>query len=123
MRLMLAITPLRRLLSVLVALLVLAQPSISASAATSTTQPKSHNPDKSAQSVSTAIIEQVLTPGEKKTLTLKVTNITDFPLPIAGTVKNFIPLEDRTGIPDTSLFDASKWFTLSEPDFILQPKQ
>lgn len=82
-----------------------------------------NKPGKSALAVSPAIVEHILTPGKSKQFTLRVTNLTDFPLPISGSVKNFITLEQVISSKNLALYDASKWFTITEPDFILQPKQ
>lgn len=77
----------------------------------------------SALTVSPAITEQVTPGGQKKEIVLRVSNITDFPLPISSTVRNFIPAEQLDTPGDKSKYDASKWFTIADPDFILQPKQ
>lgn len=79
--------------------------------------------NKSALAISPAIIEKVLTPEKTETFTLLVTNLTSFPLPISGTVKNFVALEEIEDDRKRELYDASKWFTVNKPDFILQPKQ
>jgi hypothetical protein len=84
------------------------------------TQPKQ---DKSALAVSPAIFEHVLEPGVPKPVKLRVTNLTNFPLPISGTVKSFVALEEIEDPAKQALYDASKWFAITEPDFILQPKQ
>lgn len=78
---------------------------------------------KSALTISPAIVEHVTEPGEKKTYTLRLTNITDFPLPISGTVKSFFPLEEIQDPRMRALYDASAWFDITEPDFILQARQ
>lgn len=96
--------------------------------ATAAAQPSpAHDPqtqsNKSALAVSPAIVEHVLTPDKKKEFTLRVTNLTNFPLPISGTVKNFVTLESVEDPKKQALYDASKWFTITEPDFILQPNQ
>ena len=79
-------------------------------------------PNQSALGVSPAIMEEVLTPGKVLESKVTITNVTNFPLPIKGTVKNFltdfvIPDKDR------GIFDASAWFKLEPADFILQPKE
>jgi hypothetical protein len=86
-------------------------------------QPTQNQQSKSALAVSPAIVEHVLVPGEKKEFTLNITNLTNFPLPISGTVKNFVTLEDVEDPKKQAMYDASKWFTISEPNFILQPNQ
>lgn len=77
---------------------------------------------QSALGVSPAIFELVLEPGTEKTETLRIFNVTNFPLPIKASVRNFTPKED---IPEEAkkTFDASAWFTLEPTDFILQPKE
>lgn len=79
--------------------------------------------NKSALAVSPAIVEQVLTPGGTTSYKLNVSNLTNFPLPISGTVQSFTSLEDIVDVRKRQLYDASKWFVISEPDFILQPRQ
>lgn len=75
---------------------------------------------QSALGVSPAISELVLTPGEKKTDKILVFNVTNFPLPIKGTVRNFNPKEEVPG-EAKKIYDASSWFTITPSDFILQP--
>ncbi len=77
---------------------------------------------QSALGVSPAIFELVLEPGEEKTETLRVFNVTNFPLPIKASVKNFTPKEEISE-EAKKIFDASAWFTLEPTDFILQPKE
>lgn len=78
--------------------------------------------NQSALGVSPAIMEEVLTPGKVIESKVTITNITNFPLPIKGTIKNFITdfgvLEKDRGI-----YDASAWFKLEPSDFILQPNE
>ncbi len=52
---------------------------------------------------------------------MQVKNITRYPLPISSTVKNLTPLEEIKTSSDASRLDASAWFKITEPDFILQP--
>lgn len=78
---------------------------------------------KSALSVSPAIIENVLTPGKASAFSLQVRNITDFPLPITTFVRNFTVQSEQLEQTDQARLNASKWFVLPEPDFILQPGQ
>src|SRR5688572_9879331 len=79
-------------------------------------------PPQSALAVSPAIFEAVLEPGKPATKTVTVTNTANVPLPIKSSVKSFSVLEEVSE-QDRALFDASAWFKVSEPDFILQPKQ
>ncbi|HSH18299.1 MAG TPA: hypothetical protein VK978_02865 [Candidatus Saccharimonadales bacterium] len=95
----------------------------SAQAASHGSSPGQTGQDKSALAISPAIVEHILKPGENKQFTLRVTNLTNFPLPISGTVKNFLPLEDIEEPSKRALYDASTWITIAEPDFILQSKQ
>src|SRR5206468_3825953 len=78
---------------------------------------------QSALAVSPAISEDVVPVSKPKIITVQVTNLTPFPLPISGTAKNFIPLEQVSGQAEQVKYDASKWFEITDPDFILQPKQ
>jgi P pilus assembly chaperone PapD len=78
---------------------------------------------QSALTVSPAITEDVVSADKPKTVTVRVSNITNFPLPISGTVKNFTPLEQIENSSEKSKYDASQWFVIKDPDFILQPKE
>jgi hypothetical protein len=73
-------------------------------------------------SVNPAILELILDPGKTTTSTVIVGNPTNVPIPVKGSVKNFIPNEEISQT-DNNLFQAQSWFKLSEPDFILQPQQ
>lgn len=79
-------------------------------------------PNQSALGVSPAIIEEVLTTGKTQKIKIFVYNVTNFPLPIKGTVANFIAKEE---IPQEAkeIFDASSWIKLEPSDFILQPRE
>jgi len=89
-----------------------------------TTAAQSSTPKtQSALAVSPAITEQVLSPGVKTSLVVRVTNITRIPLPIKANVKNLAPLETLLSNADKSTYDASAWFSLEPADFILQPNQ
>lgn len=79
---------------------------------------------KSALVVSPAILEHVLTPGEPVPFTVQVQNVIDFPLPIKGFVRG-LAVEEHTDLSkdERARLDASQWFTIENPDFILQPKQ
>jgi hypothetical protein len=78
---------------------------------------------QSALAVSPAIIEEVLTPGKPTEFTLYVNNVTNFPLPVKATVRDFIVQSDNLEKTERARLDASRWFIINEPDFILQPKQ
>lgn len=78
---------------------------------------------QSALAVSPAIIEEVLTPGKAAGFVLQVNNVTNYPLPIKAMVRDFAVQSEELEKADRSRLDASKWFTLEEPDFILQPRQ
>jgi hypothetical protein len=80
-------------------------------------------PSQSALGVSPAIIEEVLTPGKPTAFTLTVSNVTNFPLPVKGMVRDFTVQSADLQTADRDRLDASKWFTLDEPDFIIQPHQ
>ena len=72
--------------------------------------------------VSPAIIESIVKPGKTVKTTITISNDTNFPVPIKSSVKNFT----ETGVvieEDQSAFDASSWFKLDPPDFILQPHE
>lgn len=105
-----------------VASIVLGAPSLT-SAQTASSLPVPDSPSRSALAISPAIVEYVLQPGVKKEFTLRITNMTTVPLPISGSVKNFVPLEGVASASSRKLFDASQWFVITEPDFILQARQ
>ena len=75
---------------------------------------------KTALGVTPAIVELVIEPEKTSESSVTVFNVTNFPLPIKGTVKNFVPKEE---IPPNSqnIFDASAWIKIEPSDFILQP--
>lgn len=79
-------------------------------------------PRQSALGVSPAVLEEVLGPGEEKKLKIRVFNVTNFPLPIKGSVKNFTPNEEISE-EAKRIFDASTWFKIDPADFILQPQE
>ena len=76
---------------------------------------------QTALSVSPAILEQVLDRGKKKETVVTVTNVTKFPLPVKGMVKDFIVSESFDSAQDKGIFDSSAWIKLEPSDFILQP--
>ncbi|MCJ7829497.1 hypothetical protein MUP50_00185, partial [Patescibacteria group bacterium] len=77
-------------------------------------------PNQSALGIAPAIIELVLDPGKRKETKVSVFNITNFPLPIKGHVKSFLP---ENSSDSSEIFDASSWFKLEPSDFILQPRE
>lgn len=78
---------------------------------------------KSALGVSPAIMEQALTPGKLTEFTVQVHNVTNFPLPIKSYVRDLRLQGETLSESARARLDASRWFTIEEPDFILQPKQ
>jgi len=78
---------------------------------------------KSALAVSPAIIEEVLEPGKPTPFTLQVNNITNFPLPIKTMIRNFVVQSETFEKTERDRLDASQWFNIEDPDFILQPNQ
>ncbi len=72
--------------------------------------------------VQPAILELHGKPGEKLTAKVAITNQTDKPVPVK-TVMSKLDLQDdgQTGARD--IFDASHWFKIIDPDYILQPGQ
>jgi hypothetical protein len=80
-------------------------------------------PSQSALTVSPAITEQILTPGVTATAAVRVTNITNVPLPIYGSVNDLIPQERLLPTADKTIYDASEWFKLEPSEFILQPHE
>lgn len=78
---------------------------------------------KTALAVSPAIIEEVLEPGKPTAFTVKVNNVTNFPLPVKGFVKDMTIQGAQLDDAAKEKLDASRWFTIEEPDFILQPNQ
>lgn len=79
-------------------------------------------PRQSALGVSPAILELVLTPGEEKEAEVMVINVTKFPLPVKGMVKDFIVSEEIIA-EAKGIFDSSSWIRLEPSDFILQPME
>ena len=77
----------------------------------------------SALKVSPAIVELILAPGETKELDLTVTNIADVPIPIKANSQPFIDLPSDLTVEDQSRFDSSRWISLVESDFILEPRE
>lgn len=75
-----------------------------------------------ALSVSPAIVDIALLPGQPKIETVAVANVTDQPVLVEGRVRSFTPLEPTT-TSNMASFDAVDWVSVSEPDFILQPHQ
>lgn len=81
------------------------------------------NPSQSALAVSPAIMEQVVTPGVAQKFTVRVSNITPFPLPIKSSVRGFSLVSTDLEKTEQSRLNSSGWFEITDPDFILQPKQ
>lgn len=77
---------------------------------------------QSALAVSPAIFEAVLDPGKTTKQKITVTNTANVPLPIKASVKSFT-VNEEVASENRGIFDASTWFKVQEPDFILQPKQ
>lgn len=73
--------------------------------------------------ITPAIIEKVVSTVKPIKGTLEIFNLTNFPLPIHAFISSFSP-KDLIDIPENkrSIYDASEWITVNEPDFILQPK-
>lgn len=71
--------------------------------------------------VSPAITEWIVQPGDSQTKKILVINKTKKLLPVQTIVQGLTVQETTVG--DKSIFDASQWFSISEPDFILRPKQ
>lgn len=115
-------TKYRRLVMTIAAVLCLQLPAIGQPAAAQAMD-EEQSISKSALAVSPAIIEEVLTPGEPTSFTLQVHNVTNFPLPIKGFVKNLNVQSEELEKTDKERLDASQWFVIEEPDFILQPDQ
>ncbi len=78
---------------------------------------------KSALSVSPAIIESSLELGKSAPFTLTVRNVTNSPLPVTSYVRAFTVQSAELEKTDQDRLDASKWFNIQDPDFILQPNQ
>lgn len=77
--------------------------------------------DESSLSLSPAIHESVIKPGESlQQVELLLTNLTNFPLPIKGWPAPFLANEQT---PSQINYDASSWFSLEPSDFILQPSE
>jgi hypothetical protein len=78
---------------------------------------------QTALAVSPAIIEEVLEPGKDATFTVLVHNVTSFPLPVKGFVRDMTLQDVQLDESAKAKLDASRWFSIEEPDFILQPNQ
>lgn len=72
--------------------------------------------------VTPAIRELAVEPGKPTSFKVTVSNITRAPVPVKSTASALVPFEDIQD-QDKSMFDASGWFKVTEPAFILQPKQ
>jgi hypothetical protein len=111
-----------RLMTIFVLFTVLAVIGLSPQAGAQTKDTKDPV-SKSALGVSPAIMEQAVAPGMPTTFTLQVNNVTNFPLPIKSYVRDLRLQGESLNEPDRARLDASRWFTIEEPDFILQPNQ
>ena len=78
---------------------------------------------KSALAVSPAIIESVLELGKPVPFTVQVANITNFPLPVKSFVRDFAVQSTELEKTERARLDSSQWFSIKDPDFILQPNQ
>lgn len=72
--------------------------------------------------VSPAITEWALKPGEKQTKTLRVINPKDTPIPLRVVVEA-MSVQEKVVLGDQPVFDASSWFTVADPYFILKAKE
>lgn len=86
-------------------------------------QQAGQNPSQSALAVSPAIMEHVLERGKATPFTVQVSNVTNFPLPIKAMVRSFTVQSAELEKTERARLDASSWFAIEEPDFILQPNQ
>lgn len=77
-------------------------------------------PVKTPLSVSPAIVEWILAPGETQQKTILIANNSDGPLLISAAATSF-DAQQKLSESETAIFDASKWFTIDSPDFIIQP--
>ncbi|NTV31324.1 hypothetical protein HGA91_05110 [candidate division WWE3 bacterium] len=75
----------------------------------------------SAIRVSPAIIELIAAPGEIVETTLEVTNIADVPIPLKASPQAFAEIPSTVDSAHRQAYDSSRWITLIEPDFILEP--
>jgi hypothetical protein len=78
--------------------------------------------DRAALSVSPAILERVLDAGVAGETSIAVTNVTEFPIPVRTTAQSFLSQEEIDEEHRHS-YDASTWFQIAEPDFVLQPHE
>lgn len=114
MRLQLSTSLVAATIAAVVCLVVAAPPA----GASDTRQPG----NQLALGVTPAITEIVLEPGKQKAKLITVTNVTNEPVPVKGTIASMMPYE-TVKEADRKIFDASSWLHLSETEFILQPKQ
>lgn len=73
-------------------------------------------------SVSPAIGEWVVAPGQSQTRTVRVSNLTNDPLPISSVVRG-LDVQEKIATTDRTIFDASTWFHVEDGDFILPSNQ
>lgn len=81
---------------------------------------RAEEPTKTPLSVSPAIAEWILAPGESQQKSILVANNSDKPLLISAVIKSF-DVQQKLSSAESAIYDASKWFTINEPDFIVQP--
>ncbi len=81
--------------------------------------------NQSALGIAPAIVELVLTPGKRSQTIISVSNVTNFPLPIKGSVKSFAGFEQESMEVSmySEIFDSSSWMKIEPTDFILQPRE
>lgn len=72
--------------------------------------------------VSPAILESIVTPGDATETIVTITNNTNFPLPIKGQANAFIT-NHQFPRSLTVTYNSAAWFKLSPADFILQPSE
>ncbi|EDK72735.1 hypothetical protein TM7_0107 [candidate division TM7 genomosp. GTL1] len=72
--------------------------------------------------VSPAITEWLVAPGNTLTKTILLVNTTDKLVPIQAVVSG-LDVDQPASEQNRAVYDASKWFTVGKPDFILRPKQ
>lgn len=75
-----------------------------------------------ALTVSPAISEWIVKPGDSSTKSVMLTNTTDEPLPVKSVAKSLV-VNEAIAPQDRHLFDASAWVTIHDPDFIVKPKE
>lgn len=105
-----------RNLALAVGLSLLLLPGLSSAEETAPTQASS------GLMVQPAIFELVLEPGQPRETTIYVTNTTTKPLPVSTKVRGMVP-QDELNEGQQAIYDASAWFQVTDPDYILQAGQ